>query len=79
VVDRREAEDVVLHDRVRLDLVEDLAEPLVDVAGAVAECPPGRLDELGELLDRRLTEDRRRLSDGSRSTWPIPTQLLVGP
>jgi hypothetical protein len=47
VLDRREADDVVLDDRVRLDLVEDLAEPVVDVARSVAKRAPGRLDELG--------------------------------
>ncbi len=63
VVDRREAHDVVLHDHVGLDLVEDLAQPIVDVARAVAQRPPGRLDELRELLDRRLAEDRRGVAD----------------
>jgi ribosomal 50S subunit-associated protein YjgA (DUF615 family) len=62
-VDRREADDVVLDDHVRLDLVEDLAEPVVDVARAVAERAPGRLDELRELLDRRLAKTGRRLAD----------------
>ena len=63
VVDGREAEDVVLHDDVGLDLVEDLAESIVDVPRAVAQRPPGRLDELRELLDRRLAEDRRGVAD----------------
>ena len=63
VVDRREADDVVLDDHVGLDLVEDLAQPIVDVARAVAERAPGRLDELRELLDRRLAEDRRGVAD----------------
>ena len=63
MVDRREADDVVLHDHVGLDLVEDLAEPIVDVARAVAQRSPGRLDELRELLDRRLAEDRRGVAD----------------
>ena len=51
------------HDHVGLDLVEDLAQPVVDVARAVAERAPGRLDELRELLDGGLAEDRRRLAD----------------
>ena len=63
VVDRREAHDVVLDDHVGLDLVEDLAQSIVDVARAVAQRPPGRLDELRELLDRRLAEDGRGLAD----------------
>ena len=63
VVDRREADDVVLHDHVRLHVVEDLAQPLVHVARAVAEGTPGRLDELRELLDRGLAEDGRRIAD----------------
>ena len=62
-VDRGKADDVVLDDHVGLDLVEDLAQPVVDVARAVAERTPGRLDELGELLDGGLAEDRRRLAD----------------
>ena len=62
-MDRGEADDVVLHDDVGLDLVEDLAQPVVHVARAIAERTPGRLDELGELLDGGLAEDRRRLAD----------------
>ena len=62
-VDRGEADDVVLHDHVGLDLVEDLAQPVVHVSRAIAERTPGRLDELGELLDGGLAEDRRRLAD----------------
>ena len=62
-VDRREADDVVLDDHVGLDLVEDLAEAVVDVTRPVAQRPPGRLDELRELLDRRLPEDGRGVAD----------------
>ena len=63
MVDRREADDVVLDDHVRPNLVEDLAQPVVDVARAVAERAPGRLDELRELLDRGFAEDGRGLAD----------------
>ncbi len=63
VVDRREADDVVLDDHVGPHLVEDLAQTVVDVARAVAERPPRRLDELAELLDRRLPEDGRGIAD----------------
>src|SRR6187431_114641 len=62
-MDRWEADDIVLDDHVRVDLVEDLAEAIVDVPRAVAQCAPGRLDELRQLLDRRLPEDRRRVPD----------------
>jgi hypothetical protein len=40
--DRREADDVVLDDDVRRQLVEDLRESIVDVRGAVHERLPGR-------------------------------------
>jgi transcriptional regulator with XRE-family HTH domain len=63
MVDRREAEDVVLDDDVRLDLVEDLAEAVVDVPRAVTERTPGRLDELRELLDGGHPEDGGGVSD----------------
>ena len=43
----READDVVLDDEVGLQLVDDLAQSLVDVAGAVEERLEGRSDELG--------------------------------
>ena len=69
VVDRRKADDVVLDDDVWLDLGEDLAEAVVDVATAVAQRPPGRLDERRELLDRRLPE-HRRLGHGSQYARP---------
>ena len=60
---RREGADVVLDDHVGLELVEDLDEPLVDVARAVEQRLPGRGDELPELLEGRLAEDGRRLAD----------------
>ena len=63
LLDRRERDHVVLDDHVRLELVEDLAQPVVDVARAVAERAECRLDELAELLDGRLAEDRRGLAD----------------
>ena len=62
-VDRREAYDVVLDDERRLQLVEDLAQALVGVDGAVAERAERWLDEGDELLDRRRPEERRRLTD----------------
>ena len=61
--DRREADHVVLHDRVRLELIEDRPQARLDVASAVAQGLPGRRDELAELLDRRLAEDRCRIAD----------------
>ena len=60
--------------RVGLDFFEDLAQPVVDVARAVAERTPGRFDELGELLDGGLAEDRRRLAD---EVLPELPRLLV--
>ena len=57
------ADDVVLDDHVRRELVEDLVEPRVDVLRAVDEGLEGRGDELAELLERRLAEDRRRVAD----------------
>jgi hypothetical protein len=68
--DRREAHDVVLDDHVGPNLVEDLAEPVVDVARAVAERAPGRLDELRELVDRGFAEHGRGLADESFQNWP---------
>jgi hypothetical protein len=53
----------VLDDHFRVELVEDLAQPIVHVSRTVAESAKRRLDELGDLLDRRLAEDRRRLAD----------------
>ena len=46
-----------------LHLVEDLAQAVVDVPRAVAQRAPRRLDELRQLLDRRLAEDGRRVAD----------------
>ena len=54
---------VVLDDDVGLELADDLLEPRVDVLRAVDERLPGRRDELAELLERRLAEDRRRVAD----------------
>src|SRR6185312_4383017 len=59
---RSEADDVVLDDRVRLQLVEDLAQAVVDVPGAADELLPDRQHEALELVDRRLPKDRRRLA-----------------
>jgi len=75
VPDGGERDHVVLHDRVRAELGEDLAQPVVGVAGAVAERAEGGLDELGELLDRRLAEDRRGLAD---EVLPELTRRLLG-
>ena len=61
--ERREGDDVVLDDHVGLELVDDLEQPVVHVARAVAERLERRRDELAELLDRRLAEDRRRVVD----------------
>src|SRR6185295_12376684 len=55
----READDVVLDDDLGPELVDDLAQPAVDVLRAVDERLPGRLDELAELLDGRLAKDGR--------------------
>src|SRR5207237_3194542 len=59
----READDVVLDDHVRPELVEDLGEPLVDVARAVDELLPDREDQALELVDRRPPELRCRVAD----------------
>ncbi len=61
--ERREPDDVVLHDDVRPDLVEDLPEPVVHVPRPVDERLPRRLDEAAELVDRRRPEDRRGVAD----------------
>src|SRR5207249_6834753 len=50
-------------DHVRLDLVDDLAESIVDELRAVDERLPGRRDELAQLLDRGLAEDGRGVAD----------------
>ena len=60
---RREGDHVVLDDHVGPELVDDLDQALVDVAGAVAERLEGRPDEALELLDRRLAEDGRGVAD----------------
>ena len=56
-------DDVVLDDHVRLELVDDLRQPLVHVLRPVDERLEGGRDEVPELLDRRLAKDRRRLAD----------------
>ena len=61
--ERREADDVVLDDDVGRELVDDLGQARMDVHRAVDQGPPGRGDELAELLDGRLAEDRRRVAD----------------
>ena len=55
-------------------LDEALAQAVVDVACAVAERPPGRLDELCELLDRRLSKDGCGVAD---EVLPELTRLLL--
>ena len=59
----READHVVLDDHVRLELREDLGQPLVDVASAVDELLPDGEHEGLELLDRRLAELGRGVAD----------------
>ena len=58
-----EGDHVVLDDRVGADLVDDLDQALVDVAGAVAQRLEGGGDEALELLDRGLAEHRGRVAD----------------
>ena len=60
---RCEADDVVLDDHVRLELTDDLVQPVVDELRAVDECLERRRDEARELLDRRLPEHRRGVAD----------------
>src|ERR671918_208718 len=55
--------DVVLDDHVGAELVEDLAQAVVHVAGALEQRLPGRNDELGELLEGGLAEHRCGLAD----------------
>ena len=59
----RERDDVVLHDHVRGELVEDLEQSRMDVLRAVDQGPPGGLDEPAQLVDRRRPEDRRGVAD----------------
>ena len=59
----RERDDVVLHDHVRDELVEDLEQARMDVLRAVDQRPPGGLDEPAQLVDRRRPEDRRGVAD----------------
>ena len=66
----RGSDDVVLDDHVGLELVEDLAQAVVDVARAVDQRLPGRLDEPRELLDRRLAEDGAVSRMKSFQNWP---------
>ena len=61
--ERRERDDVVLDDHVGVELVDDLEQAPVHVARAVAERLERRCDELAELLDRGLAEDRGRVVD----------------
>ena len=58
-----EADDVVLDQQVGLDLVDDLEQAVVDVAGAVDQRLEGRGDESRELVDRRVPEDGSGLAD----------------
>src|SRR5690348_17121467 len=60
---RRERADVVLDDRVGLELAEDLYKPIVDVSGAVQQRLPGRRDEASKLLASALTKHRRRVAN----------------
>ena len=62
-MNRREADDIVLDDQRRLQLIEDLAETVVDVGGAVAEGAERRLDERLELLDGRRPKHGRGVAD----------------
>src|SRR5207237_2791581 len=59
----READDVVLDDHVRPELVQALGEPLLDVVRAVHELLPDREDQALELVDRRPAELRRGVMD----------------
>ena len=61
--DRGEADDVVLDDHVRAELVDDLREPRLDVLRAVHQRLERGGDELAELLDRGLAEHGRRVPD----------------
>ena len=86
---RRERDHVVLDDHVGLQLADDLLEARVHVDRAVDQRLPGRLDELGDLLQRRLAEDRRRVADevdpelprdlGLRGRRAEPHQALLEP
>src|SRR4051794_35158220 len=76
--ERREGDDVVLDDDVGLKLVDDLHEAAMDVARAVAESLVGGCDELAELLDRGLAEDRRRVVDEVDPELPWDL-VLLGP
>ena len=60
---RGEARHVVLADHVGPKLGDDLLEARVDVAGAVDQRLPGRLDEAAQLLDRRRAKHRRGVAD----------------
>ena len=71
----READDVVLDDHVGTQLVEDLAEAVVDVLRPAHERLPGRADEALELLDRGLAEHRARVAD---EVLPELARLLLG-
>ena len=73
--DRREADDVVLDHDVGLDLGQDLRQSVVDVARPVAERTERRLDELAQLVERRLAEDRCGLAD---EVLPELPRLLLG-
>ena len=59
----RKGDDVVLHHHVRLEVVDDAAQPVVHVARPVDQGLPRGRHELAELLDRGLPEDRRRVPD----------------
>ena len=61
--DGRERDHVVLDDRVRSQLAEDLGQAVVHVHRPVDQRLPCGLQERLELRDRRLAELRRRLAD----------------
>src|SRR4029079_11634655 len=50
-------------DHVRGDLIEDLGKPRVDILRAIDQRLPRGRDEVAELLEGRLPEDRRRITD----------------
>ena len=58
-----ERTDVVLDDKIGVQLFDNLAETIVDVHRALNQCAHGRLDKRRELLDRRLAELGRGSSD----------------
>src|ERR1035437_799845 len=60
---RRETDHVVLDDHVRPEFVEDRPQAGLDVASTIDQRGPGGRDELAELLEGGLSEDRRRVTN----------------